>query len=202
MTTPIPPLVLAASDVWAGNDGNWSTWSIKVGSPIQSFHILPSTSHGEIWVPGPQGCTGSSTPLLCAESRGVEGLQGEQSLGFRENASSTWEQIGIYEFVTGEDLFQTTEAGLYGLDDVVIGEHDASVEHATVAGVVTKDFWLGSLGLAQVHSEFPVRSGSVPSLLDRMKEENLTSTASFGLSVGAAYSEYRHRLYEISLTHQ
>jgi len=49
-------------------------------------------------------------------------------LGFQENASSTWEQIGIYEFVTGGDLFQTTETGLYGLDDVVIGEHNTSME--------------------------------------------------------------------------
>ena len=192
MTTSIPPLVLAASDVWAGNDGNWSTWAIKVGSSLQQFNIIPSTSHGEIWVPGPQGCTGSPAPLQCAESRGVGELQGQQSLGFQENASTTWEQIGIYEFVTGEDLFQTTEAGLYGLDDVVIGENNITVKHATVAGVVTKDFWLGSFGMAQIHSEFPVRSGSVPSLLDGMKEENLTSTASFGLSVGAAYSECQH----------
>jgi hypothetical protein len=189
MTTPIPPLVLSPANIWAGNDGNWSTWAIKVGSSLQSFNILPSTSHGEVWVPGLQGCTSSSTPLLCAESRGVGDFQGTRSLGFQENASSTWEQIGIYEFVTGGDLFQTTETGLYGLDDVVIGEHNTSLEDVTVAGVVTKDFWLGSLGLANVQSEFPVRDESLPSLLDKMKEGNLTSSVSFSLAVGAAYSE-------------
>ena len=192
MTAPIPPLVLSPANVWAGNDGNWSTLAIKVGSSLQGFHILPSTSHSEVWVPGQQGCTSSSTPSLCAESRGVGALQGTQSLGFQENASSTWEQIGIYEFVTGGDLFQTTETGLYGLDDVVIGEHNTSMEHVTVAGVVTRDFWLGSLGLAHVQSEFPVRSESLPSLLDGMKQENLTSSASFSLAVGAAYSEYQY----------
>jgi hypothetical protein len=57
--------------------------------------------------------------------------------------SSTWEQIGIYELITGGDLFQTTETGLYGLDDVVIGEHNTSIQHTTVAGVVTKDFLAG-----------------------------------------------------------
>lgn len=113
-----------------------------------------------------------------------------QSLRFYENASSTWEQIGIYEFITGGDLFGTTETGLYGLDDAVIGEHNTSMESLTVAGVVTKDFWLGSLGLAQVQSEFPVRNGSLPSLLDSMEEGNLTSSASFGLAVGASYSGY------------
>ena len=191
MTSPIPPLVLSPANIWAGNDGNWSTWSIKVGSSLQSFNVLPSTSHGEVWIPGQQGCTSSSTPLLCAKSRGVGDFQGTQSLGFQENTSSTWEQIGIYEFVTGGDLFQTTETGLYGLDDGVIGEHNTSIQHATVADVVTKDFWLGSLGLAQVQSEFPVRSGSLPSLLDTMKQENLTSSVSFSLAVGAAYSQYR-----------
>jgi hypothetical protein len=188
MIALIPPLVLSPANIWAGNDGNWSTWSIKVGSSLQSFNILPSTSHGEVWVPGLQGCASSSTPLLCAESRGVGDFQGTQSLGFQENASSTWEQIGIYEFVTGGDIFQTTETGLYGIDDVVIGQHNTSIQHSTVTGVVTKDFWLGSLGLAQVQSEFPVRSGSLPSLLDTMMEENLTSSVSFSLAVGAAYS--------------
>jgi hypothetical protein len=191
MTAPIPPLVLSPANIWAGNDGNWSTWAIKVGSSLQSFNILPSTSNGEVFVPELQGCISSSTPSLCAESRGVGEFQDTQSLGFQENASSTWEQIGIYEFVTGGDLFQTTETGLYGLDDVVIGEHNTSVQHTTVAGVVTRDFWLGSLGLANVHSEFPIRDESLPSLLDKMKEGNLMSSVSFSLAVGAAYSEYQ-----------
>jgi hypothetical protein len=57
MTTSIPPLVLSPANIWAGNDGNWSTWAVKVGSSLQNFHILPSASHGEVWVPGLQGCT-------------------------------------------------------------------------------------------------------------------------------------------------
>jgi hypothetical protein len=37
-------------------------------------------------------------------------------------------------------------------------------------------------------SEFPVRSGSLPSLLDGMKQANLTGSTSFGLATGASYS--------------
>jgi hypothetical protein len=37
-------------------------------------------------------------------------------------------------------------------------------------------------------SEFPVRSGSLPSLLDGMKQANLTESTSFGLVTGASYS--------------
>jgi hypothetical protein len=139
----IPPLVLEASAIWAGNDGNWSTWSAQVGNPPQQFHIIPSTSHGEVWVPGPQGCSGRSTPLDCAASRGVGDFQGSQSLGFLENASSTWEQIGIYEFIVGGDLFGATETGLYGQDEVALGSEGKSViNNQTVAGTVTQDFWV------------------------------------------------------------
>jgi hypothetical protein len=91
---------------------------------------------------------------------------------------------------------------LYGLDDVVIGEDGTSMKHVTIASVVTRDFWLGSLGLERVQSEFPVESGSLPSLLDGMKEDNLTSTMSFGLAVGAAYSGFSFCSTSIIADHQ
>jgi hypothetical protein len=139
----ISPLVLEAGAIWAGNDGNWSTWPAQIGSPPQQFHILPSTSHGEVWIPGPQGCSGRSAPLNCASSRGVGSFQGSQSLGFLENASSTWEQIGIYEFIVGGDLFEATETGLYGQDAVALGSKGENViNNQTVAGTVTQDFWV------------------------------------------------------------
>lgn len=141
----ISPLVLEAGAIWAGNDGNWSTWPAQIGSPPQQFHIVPSTSHGEVWIPGPQGCSGRSAPLDCAASRGVGPFQGSQSLGFLENASSTWEQIGIYEFIVGGDLFEATETGLYGQDTVALGSKGENViNNQTVAGTVTQDFWVSA----------------------------------------------------------
>jgi hypothetical protein len=141
-----PPLVMEASAVWAGNDGNWSTWLTQVGRPPQEFNVLPSTSHGEIWIPGPQGCTSRSTPLKCAASRGVGYFQDSQSLGFLDNASSTWEQIGIYEFIVGGDLFESTETGLYGQDGVVISSNVTNfVGNQTVASIVTEDFWVSRI---------------------------------------------------------
>lgn len=141
----ISPLVLEASAIWAGNDGNWSTWPAQIGNPPQQFHVLPSTSHGEVWIPGPQGCSGRSAPLDCAASRGVGTFQGSQSLGFLENASSTWEQIGIYEFIVGGDLFEATETGLYGQDTVALGsEGENVISNQTVAGTVTQDFWVSA----------------------------------------------------------
>lgn len=141
----ISPLFLEAGATWAGNDGNWSTWPAQIGNPPQQFHILPSTSHGEVWIPGPQGCSGRSSPSDCAASRGVGSFQGSQSLGFLENASSTWEQIGIYEFIVGGDLFEATETGLYGQDTVALGSKGENViSNQTVAGIVTQDFWVSA----------------------------------------------------------
>lgn len=41
-------------------------------------------------------------------------------------------------------------------------------------------------------SDFPVRSESLPSLLDGMKTTNLTESVSFGLVTGASYSMLVH----------
>jgi len=53
-----------------------------------------------------------------------------------------------------------------------------------------------------VRSDFPVRSESLPSLLDAMKQANLTESVSFGLATGASYSKLFHlvALYNHNLT--
>lgn len=182
MSIPIP-LTLQPSGIWLGNNGNWSSWTIEVGTPPQQFHILPSTSHGEIWVPDPEGCP----DLECAASRGIAPSQNAQVLGFQHNISDTWEQIGIFELLAGGDLFNTTETGLYGLDAASVDTGTLSVPDQIVASIATWDFWLGSLGLTQQASSFPVLNESVPSLLEAMKAQNFTPSVSFSLAVGASY---------------
>lgn len=187
------PLLLDATS-WAGNDGNWSTWPIQVGTPAQEFHVLPATSHGEIWVPLPEGCQSSSTTIFsntssCGASRGAGDVQNAQSSGFQKNTSTTWSEIGIYALPVQEGLFEDDQNGLYGTD--VVGNHNetGSVEitDQSVVGLATKDFWLGSLGIAQRASNFTVERTIVPSLLEALKAQNVTPSASFGLDVGASY---------------
>jgi hypothetical protein len=45
-STPFP---FAPSQYWDGNDGLWSTFSIRIGTPSQEFRILPSTTAQETW---------------------------------------------------------------------------------------------------------------------------------------------------------
>ncbi|KAE8441242.1 hypothetical protein EG329_005606 [Mollisiaceae sp. DMI_Dod_QoI] len=54
--TTIPaPFSFGTSQAFEGNDGSWSTFVIRVGTPEQVFHVMISTAGQETWVPVPQG---------------------------------------------------------------------------------------------------------------------------------------------------
>ena len=187
------PLVLDGQS-WAGNDGNWSTWPIYIGSPPQQFNVLPATSHGEIWVPLPEGCLLSYSTTFtdvkdCGASRGAGSFQDVQSSGFQKNASTSWSETGRYALPVQDGLFEDDQNGLYGTDMVGVRKGSESVEIAeqSVVGLATKDFWLGGLGIAQRASNFTVEKTIVASLSDTLKRGNITPSASFGLDVGASY---------------
>lgn len=59
---------------WDGNDGAWSTFVIRVGTPAQLFRVLPSTSGTETWVPIPDNCKAGIS--WCGNARGVEPFNG------------------------------------------------------------------------------------------------------------------------------
>ena len=52
-----------------GNDGPWSTFVIRVGTPAQVFRVLASTTAPETWIVGKDGCT-PDDPSGCAPDRG------------------------------------------------------------------------------------------------------------------------------------
>jgi hypothetical protein len=88
------------------HDGNWSTFSIRVGTPDQEFRVFISTVGQETWIPNVDGCT-SNDVSNCGDLRGVDSFAGKNSSGFMSNAvrpsnsiftshhsrtkSSTWE---------------------------------------------------------------------------------------------------------------
>lgn len=73
----------AADLLWLdreGNDGPWSSFSLRVGSPSQDITVLVSTASNQPLVVLPEGCpTGSAS--TCGSDRG--GL-------FEPSSSSTW----------------------------------------------------------------------------------------------------------------
>lgn len=129
----------------------------------------------------------------CGASRGAGIFQNGQSAGFQLNSSTTWVDIGIYALPVKDSLFEAEENGDYGNDTIAIRHENGSVEITgqSAAGISTKDFWLGSLGLAPRAANFSVESWIVRSVLENLKRQNATTSASFGLNVGASYG----RLY-------
>jgi len=187
------PLVLDAQ-LWTGNDGNWSTWPMFLGTPPQQFNVLPATSHGEIWVPLPEGCQTSFATLFpntssCGASRGAGYFEDVQSPGFQKNASTSWSETGIYALPVQDGLFNDDQNGLYGTDIVGLRNGSESVEIAqqSVVGIATKDFWVGTFGIAQRAANFTIEEAIVPSLVDALKRDDIMPSASFGLDVGASY---------------
>ena len=65
----VPP-----SGNWDGNDGAWSTFMIRVGTPPQLFRVLPSTSGTETWIPTSNNCIAGTS--WCGNARGVEPFNG------------------------------------------------------------------------------------------------------------------------------
>lgn len=86
MTAP-KPFSFAPSQAFEGNDGSWSTFVIRVGTPEQVFHVLISTAGQETWVPVPEGCL-PTDPNNCGALRGVEPYLSQPSDGFQVNAVS------------------------------------------------------------------------------------------------------------------
>lgn len=184
-SSPVP-LVIQPTFNWAGNDGNWSTFQINVGTPPQSFDVFPSATGGEAWVISPDFCTRFAFEG-CAASRGVQLINGSQSAGFQSNASDTWDGVGIYGLTTAQNLFGAVN-GSYGLDSVSLGDSTSdALSGQLVAQVANESFWLGSLPLGAQSSEFDVERANVPSLLSSLKTANRTPSLSYGYSAGAYY---------------
>ena len=68
---------LTPSGNFDGNDGAWSTFTIRVGTPPQLFRVLPSVNSQEVWVPVPDQC--SQGQSWCGNARGVMPYNGGAS---------------------------------------------------------------------------------------------------------------------------
>lgn len=144
--------------------------------------MIPSTRVPETWVVLDDGCI-SSDPVTCPDDRGHT---------FKPKNSSTWKQRGLYKISAESNLgFDATNAGNYGFDMLGLGYKGAggpTLNGQVLAGIATKDFYLGSLGLFPAPVNFTSEESS-PSLLANLKAQNLIPSLSYGYSAGAYYRE-------------
>lgn len=190
-TTVPAPIVVNPSQSWYGPDGSWSTFRIQVGTPPQSFDVLPSTAGSETWVPLPEGCT-TSDPTNCPTLRGIQPFNGLAADGYLTNQSSTWDLTGLYAIALEEELGIFAN-GQYGTDVVGLNGGNGSSTNGVslagqiVAGVAAKDYLLGGLGLGIQPTSFSSSAPQSQSLMRNLRTANLIPSLSYGYTAGASY---------------
>ena len=195
-TTVPAPFSYAPSQYFDGNDGQWSTFIVRIGTPPQDFRVLPSTAGQETWVPNPEGCT-ASDPTDCGYSRGVQKFNGQQGTGFQSNESSSWQALGVYSLDLETNLDYETNvsyagAGLYGFDTIglqVENSGGVTLDHQVVAGIALKQFYLGCFGLGIKPANFSSYGAPQAAFLPSAVQQNLIPSQSWGYTAGAQYRE-------------
>ncbi|MCJ1404387.1 hypothetical protein MMC11_007612 [Xylographa trunciseda] len=180
-TTVPAPIVVPPSEYWEGDDGPWSTFQLRVGSPAQEVRLLASTASPVTWVVLDEVCSGQPDTSSCAEARGMT---------FNLNQSSTWKDQGIFDlYVEGNLNF--TGNGEYGLDTVGLGltsDIGPAVEGQVVAGIETTEFDFGILGLNVQPTNFTNFNNPVPSFFQTLVDQKLIPSLTWSYTAGNQYS--------------
>ncbi|KAF2969051.1 hypothetical protein GQX73_g4479 [Xylaria multiplex] len=181
-------IVIPPSEYFEGNDGQWSTFNLRVGTPEQDVRVTVSTASPESFVVlSEYGCSTSTletVPLNCAVSRGNL---------FNPNESSSWHEVGL--FGINEDGVGL-EANLgyslraeFGTENLGLGLTGPSLENQTVAGIAAaKPFYLGLFGLNNQPANFTsLGNFSSPSFLTTLKDHDVIPSLSWSYTAGAQY---------------
>ncbi|KAF7507689.1 hypothetical protein GJ744_010242 [Endocarpon pusillum] len=176
------PVGIPPSTNWDGNDGPWSSFTVQIGSPAQAVRVLPSSSGSSLWAVVDEGCT-AQDPTGCSESRGRI---------FSPNSSSTWVEIGLYQLPMAADIaFGYSGNGRFGFDSLVMsyaGGGGAIVNNSVVAGIATKDFYLGTLGMTPHGTNFTDFNDPKPSILTILRSGGQIASRSWAYTAGAFYT--------------
>jgi hypothetical protein len=184
--TTIPaPLSVPSTDYWEGMDGQWNTFAIRVGSPVQYSRVLISTASQESYVIHPKICdyiTNATQCSLLEDSRG--GV-------FNSNLSTTYETQGIYEIWMEKNLKYIANA-LYGYDEISLayaGQGMPTLKHQIVGAISADTYQFGFFGLHPKSTNFTNITQNVPSYMSTLYDQKLIPSVSWGYTAGAIYSK-------------
>jgi hypothetical protein len=197
------PFPVQPSSHFEGNDGNWSTFLVGVGTPQSTYRALVSTSSLYTWLTNAEGClSAEGIPDNCASLRGAPpGSPGWQ----RKSGSSTYQELGIFDFSVAPNLnidaaFGTLspdggsfhEGSYLGLDTVVLNADLAQGGHinatgSLIWGVTEPSFFMGGIGIG--HGASSQGTGTYSSMLDLMVNTSMIPSRAWGFTAGAYYSK-------------
>ena len=178
------PIVIPPSQDFDGNDGPWSSFYLEIGTPAQDVKVLISTAGYQMWAVVPQGCIASDPPDCTA-------LRGGQ---FIPSQSTTWKYNNLSAngtFTLGlETNLEYSGNGDYGYDTVVLGyqgSNGPSLQQQTIAGIATKEFYLGIFGLNPRSTNFSTLDDPVPSYMANLKNRSMIPSLSWSYTAGNQY---------------
>lgn len=138
----------------------------------------------------PQGCP-SDGPPSCNDSRGTL---------FYPNQSTSWQNSGLYDLAIERNLGYTDfNTGEYGLDTLSLGwlgSGGPTLRDQVLAGIATKQWFLGVLGINPKSINLTNFPDPRPSLLLTLKSTDQIPSLSYGYTAGAPYRKlerYSHR---------
>jgi hypothetical protein len=177
-----------------GDDGSWSTFSLRIGTPPQIVRLLISTAGQETWAVLPDICNNESSQATCRDSVGTA-----RGLLFNESQSTTWkpQNPSVYDLGLETNL-NYTGRGLYGLDTIGLGVDNSSgpaLPNQIVAGLVTDEFYVGMLGIGPRPTNFSGFGDPQRSLLETLRDEKLIPSLSWSYTAGAPYRKYVHESF-------
>lgn len=182
---PLPtPVEVAASQLFDGPDGPWSSFAIQVGTPAQTIRVLVSTASYQTFAVLPQGCT-SQDPSNCESFRG-DIFNPAQSRTWVENNNAA---NGTFSFDLESSLGYRSNA-LYGYDTLTLGWKGSggpSLPHQIIAGIAMKDFYMGLFGVNPRPSNFTTFDDPVPSYLSSLKNNSIIPSLTYSYTSGNQY---------------
>jgi Eukaryotic aspartyl protease len=172
-----------------GIDGSWSTFTVQLGSPPQAVRVLPSITGDCIWAVLPQACQKSAISTCRSDRGGV----------FTSNQSSTWEDKGLFQLpLNPEHYLPFSGAADIGFDNVTLdwqGYGGLALKHQVIAGYITDDFYLGTVGLSPFAVNITSFDDQYPSILGTLRAENHIPSSTYGYTAGASYRTYPDRAF-------
>lgn len=185
------PIVFSPSGSWDGNNGNWSTFVVRVGTPEQDFRVLPAPVTGEVLIPDPAACQQSrGEPSNCGILRGV--VNASYSAGFSSNASKTWNPVAKFMNNIFCELGYVSGA-TFGRDSVglMVQNSGGPTLQDQVVGLLGKSpFFTGFFGLSPKAANFTNYNDPRPSYLTTLKNKRQIPSLSYGYTTGAFHSEW------------
>lgn len=183
-----------------GNDGSWSSFFLRVGTPQQFVRVLLSTASPEtLVVASSVGCASGAFRTAAGKAADVpDNCPASRGLLFQSNTSSTWLDEGTFGINDGEVGLETKlgykQTADFGLETLGVGLLSGSsggpaLPNQTVAQIGTASpFYMGIFGLGTQPVNFTTLGNvSAPSYFTSLKTQGYIPSLSWSYTAGAIY---------------